>query len=60
MLNRPPTHEITDSPSGSSVYSRKAAMIASSSMPSTVERVSLGPVGKSLSAVRFFHLATVF
>jgi hypothetical protein len=36
-----------------------ATMIASSSIPSTVEWASLGPVGKSLTAVRFFHLATV-
>ena len=35
-------------------------MTASSSMLSTVECASFGPVGKSLTAVRFFHLATVF
>jgi hypothetical protein len=35
-------------------------MIASSSMLSTVEWASSGPVGKSLTAVRFFHFATVF
>lgn len=33
---------------------------SSSSMLSTVERASLRPVGRSLTAVRFFHLATVF
>jgi len=37
-----------------------ASMIASSSMLSTVECAFLGPVGKSFTAVRFFHLATVF
>ena len=35
-------------------------MTASSSMVSTVECASFGPVGKSLTAVRFFHFATVF
>jgi len=35
-------------------------MIASSSMPGTVEWASLEPVGRSLTAVRFFHLARVF
>ena len=37
---------------GSSVRLRKATMIASSSMLSTVEWTSVGPVGKSLTAVR--------
>ena len=39
---------------------RKATMIASSSTLNTVECASLGPVGRSLTAVRSFHLATVF
>jgi hypothetical protein len=29
-------------------------------MVQTVERAFLGPVGRSATAVRFFHLATVF
>jgi hypothetical protein len=35
-------------------------MTASSSIDSTVDRATLGPVGKSAVDVRFFHLATVF
>jgi len=35
-------------------------MIASSSTVSTVDFGSLGPVGRSATEVRFFHLATVF
>ena len=39
---------------------RKATMIASSSTESTVDLGSRGPVRKSLTDDRFFHLATVF
>jgi hypothetical protein len=35
-------------------------MTASSSTESTVERGSLGPVGRSTTEVRPFHFATVF
>ena len=35
-------------------------MIASCSTVSTVDFASLGPVGRSVVEVRFFHLATVF
>ena len=35
---------------------RRATMTASSSIDSTVDLATLGPVGR----VRFFHLATVF
>ncbi len=35
-------------------------MIASSGTDSTVDLVSLGPVGRSATELRFFHLATVF
>ena len=42
------------------VLTEGETMIASSSMLSTVERASFGPVGRSFTAVRFFHLATVF
>ena len=35
-------------------------MTASSSIDRTVDLASLGPVGRSPTAVRFFHLATVF
>jgi hypothetical protein len=35
-------------------------MIASSSIDSTVDFGSFGPVGKSVTEVRFLHLATVF
>jgi hypothetical protein len=38
---------------------RKATMIASSSIDSTVDFGSFGPVGKSVTEVRFL-LATVF
>ncbi len=34
-------------------------MIASSSTVRTVELASFGPVGRSATVVRFFHLATV-
>ena len=43
-----------------SVCLRKATTIASSSGESTVERASFGPVGRSATEVRRFHLATVF
>jgi hypothetical protein len=42
------------------VCRRKATTIASSSIDSTVDVGSLGPVGKSATELRFFHLATVF
>jgi hypothetical protein len=35
-------------------------MMASSSIDRTVDVGSLGPVGRSATEVRFFHLATVF
>lgn len=35
-------------------------MTASSSVESTVDRGSLGPVGKSATEFRVFHFATVF
>ena len=35
-------------------------MTASSSIESTVDLGSFGPVGRSATEVRFFHLATVF
>jgi hypothetical protein len=35
-------------------------MIASSSTDRTVDLGSLGPVGRSVAEVRFFHLATVW
>lgn len=35
-------------------------MMASSSTVRTVDRGSFGPVGRSATEVRFFHLATVF
>jgi hypothetical protein len=35
-------------------------MIASSSIDSTVDLASFGPVGRSPTEARFFHLATVF
>ena len=35
-------------------------MTASSSTDSTVDLRLLGPVGRSATEVRFFHLATVF
>src|SRR5665213_1310386 len=35
-------------------------MIASSSTDRTVDLGSLGPVGRSVAEIRFFHLATVF
>ena len=35
-------------------------MTASSSTHTTVDFGSRGPVGRSVTAVRFFHLATVF
>jgi hypothetical protein len=34
--------------------------IASSAIVSTVDFGSLGPVGKSVTELRFFHLVTVF
>jgi hypothetical protein len=34
--------------------------MASSSTDKTVDFGSLGPVGRSLTELRFFHLATVF
>ena len=43
-----------------SVCLRKATITASSSMLRTVEAASLGPVGRSATDPRFFHLATVF
>jgi hypothetical protein len=39
---------------------RKAIMIASSSVESTVDLASFGPVGRSVTVSRFFHLPTVF
>jgi hypothetical protein len=45
---------------GSSVCLRKAIMIASSSMESTYDLGSRGPVGRSATDVRRFQLATVF
>jgi hypothetical protein len=48
------------SSSGSSVCRRKATMIASSWVERTVERGSRGPVGRSVTELRFFHFATVF
>ena len=47
------------SSSGKSVCLRKATMIASSSIESTVDFASFGPVFKSATEPRFFHLATV-
>src|SRR5437762_8731114 len=47
------------SSSGSNVCRRKAMMIASSSTDSTVEAGCCGPVGRSTTELRFFHLATV-
>jgi hypothetical protein len=35
-------------------------MIASSSIDNTVDFGSFGPVGRSATELRFFHLATVF
>jgi hypothetical protein len=35
-------------------------MIASSSSDSTDDLTSFGPVGRSVTEARFFHLATVF
>jgi hypothetical protein len=35
-------------------------MIASSSIDSTVDLGSFGPVGRSATEVRLFHFATVF
>jgi hypothetical protein len=46
--------------SGSSVCFRKATMIASSSTDNTVDFASFGPVGRSTTLSRAFHLATVF
>jgi hypothetical protein len=37
-----------------------ATMMASSSTDNTLERISLSPVGKSFTEVRFRHLTTVF
>ena len=39
---------------------RMAAITASSSTERTVDFGSVGPVGKSVTQVRFFHLVTVF
>jgi hypothetical protein len=39
---------------------RNATTIASSSIDSTVDLASFGPVGRSATDVRLFHLATVF
>jgi hypothetical protein len=39
---------------------RKATIIASSSIDSTVDLGSFGPVGTSVTEVRYFHFATVF
>jgi len=38
----------------------KATMIASSSIESTVDFASFGPVFRSATHPRFFHLATIF
>jgi len=38
----------------------KATMMASSSIDRTVDLASLGPVARSETEARFFHLATVF
>jgi hypothetical protein len=35
-------------------------MVASSSTDNTEDFASVGPVGRSLTELRFFHLATVF
>ncbi len=51
---------IQASSSGSSVCLREATTIASSSSDSTVDRASFGPVGRSATDVRRFHLAIVF
>jgi hypothetical protein len=48
------------SSSGKSVCRRKATTIASSSIASTVDFGSFGPVRRSATEVRFFHFATVF
>ena len=39
---------------------RKTTLTASSSAESTVEPGAVGPVGRSATAVRFFHWAAVF
>lgn len=44
----------------SSVCWRNATMMASSSSDRDVDFGSLGPVGRSAVALRFYHLATVF
>src|SRR4051794_26308220 len=48
------------SSSGRSVCRRKPTMTASSSIDSTVDRGSFGPVRRSTTELRAFHLRTVF
>ena len=48
------------SSSGSSVWRRKATIVASSASVRTVDRGSFGPVLRSSTVARFRHLATVF
>src|SRR5437763_7156261 len=50
----------TSAHSSSKVCRRNAMTIASSSIDSTVEAGCFGPVGRSATELRLFHLATVF
>jgi len=55
-----PIHVLIDSTGLKSVCLQKAPTTASSSTDRTVERGSLGPVGRSTTELRLRHFATVF
>jgi hypothetical protein len=50
----------TEPSSGYKVCRRKATMMASSSIDNVVDLATLGPMGRSMTDVRRFHLAPVF